>query len=115
VLAAATLSGIGPCNVISTFGHRLGRAWRETDEADTDCATLLRMEGQYSNPVRVVSFNTAEGCSSDVSEEIAIELSQRCAERGEVPEQLASFIGRYGELPAIQLVLNRISGFGFGW
>ncbi|MGX9432000.1 MULTISPECIES: ATP-dependent DNA ligase [Bradyrhizobium] len=34
--------------------------------------------------------------------EITTELSQRCAEN---PEQLASFIGRYGEPPAIQLAL----------
>ncbi|WP_346283133.1 hypothetical protein [Bradyrhizobium sp. BRP22] len=49
--------------VLDEFGHRLGRAWRETNEEDTDRATLLRhlMEGQYSNPVRIVSFNTAEG------------------------------------------------------
>jgi hypothetical protein len=35
---------------------------RETDEADTDRTTLIRhlLEGQYSSPVRVVAFNTAE-------------------------------------------------------
>src|SRR5215472_12068527 len=33
------------------------RAWRETDEADTDRATLIQhlFEGQYTNPVRIVS------------------------------------------------------------
>ncbi|WP_028164152.1 hypothetical protein [Bradyrhizobium elkanii] len=93
--------------VLDEVGHQLGRVWRETDEGDTDRATLLRnlMEGQYSSPVRIVSFNTAEGWSRDVSEEIAIELSQRCAERGEIPEPLAAFIGRHGEPPAIQLAL----------
>jgi hypothetical protein len=32
----------------------------ETDEEDTDHDTLLRhlMDGQYSNPIRIVSFNT---------------------------------------------------------
>jgi hypothetical protein len=35
------------------------------------------MDGQFSNPVRVVAFNTAEGWSRDVSEEIADELRQR--------------------------------------
>ena len=39
-------------------------------------AVLIRhlMEGQYSDPVRVVAFNTAAGWSRDVTEEIAREL-----------------------------------------
>ena len=41
-------------------GAWLGRAWRETDEEDTDRETLIRdlMEGQYSHPARIVAFNT---------------------------------------------------------
>ncbi|MGX9432179.1 MULTISPECIES: hypothetical protein [Bradyrhizobium] len=85
--------------VLDEFGHRLGRAWRETDEGDADRATLLRhlMEGQYSNPVRIVCFNTAEGWSRDVSEEIVAELSQRCAARGEVPPPLEGLLNRHGQ------------------
>jgi hypothetical protein len=47
--------------VLDDFG-RLGRAWPETDEEHTDRDTLLRhlMEGQYHNPVRIVSFNPAK-------------------------------------------------------
>jgi hypothetical protein len=64
--------------VFDDFG-RLGRAWRETDEEDTDRQTLLRhlMEGQYNDPVRIVSFNTGEGWSRDVSEDIANDLQTR--------------------------------------
>ena len=42
--------------VLEDFGQT-GRAWRETDEADTDRATLIQhlFEGQYTNPVRIVS------------------------------------------------------------
>jgi bifunctional non-homologous end joining protein LigD len=42
--------------VLDQFGERLGRAWRETDENDTDYETLIRhlLEGQCNNPVRVV-------------------------------------------------------------
>ena len=45
--------------VLEDFG-RLGRAWRETDEAATDRATLIRdlIEEQYENPVRIVAFKT---------------------------------------------------------
>ena len=43
--------------VLDDFGERLGRSWCETDEADTDRATLIRhlLEGQYSSPVCVVA------------------------------------------------------------
>ena len=40
------------------------------------------LEGQLSNPVRVISFNTAEGWSRDVSEDVAHELRQRCSDQG---------------------------------
>ena len=45
--------------VLDEFGGRLGRAWRETDEEDTDYETLIRhlLEGQCNNSVRVVAFN----------------------------------------------------------
>jgi hypothetical protein len=58
--------------VLDDFG-RLGCSWRETDEASTDRAALMEdlLEDQYSNPVRVIAFNTAEGWSRDVSEDIA--------------------------------------------
>lgn len=93
--------------VLDDYGQRLGRAWRETDEEDTDRATLLRhlMEGQYANPIRIVSFNVTEGWSSDASEEIAVELRQRCAERGEVPPALEEFLDRHGQSVDIQLSL----------
>jgi hypothetical protein len=46
--------------VLNDFGP-LGQAYVETDEA----------KGQYSHPVRVVAFNTAEGWACDVTEDIA--------------------------------------------
>jgi hypothetical protein len=48
--------------VLDDFG-RIGRAWRETDEDGADRATLIRdlLAGEYSSPVRIVAFNTAEG------------------------------------------------------
>ena len=81
--------------VLDGFGGRLGRVWRETDEERTDRATVIAdlMEGQYSSPVRVVAFNTAEGWSRDVSEEIADEIAQAFAQRDEdVPGGLKDFV-----------------------
>jgi len=47
--------------VADDFG-RLGRAWREADCESTDLETVIQdlLSGQYSNPHRVVAFNTAE-------------------------------------------------------
>jgi hypothetical protein len=79
--------------VLDDFG-RLGRAWRETDEAGTSRATLVRnlLEGQYENPVRVVVFNTAEGWSRDVTVDIADELRRRYVEFGEAPDSILDFM-----------------------
>ena|SRR5690348_2761009 len=82
--------------VLGDFGGRLGRAWRETNE-ETDRAAIIvdLMNSQYVNPVRIVAFNTAAGWSRDVSFEIAAELVERCAERGEVPACLRDILRRY--------------------
>jgi len=79
--------------VLDDFG-RLGRAWRETDEAGADRATLVRnlIEGQYENPVRIVAFNTAEGWSRDVTVDIADELRRRCVEYDEMPDSVLRFV-----------------------
>jgi hypothetical protein len=48
--------------VLNDFGL-LGRAHCETDEAEADEKTVVEniLSGQYSCPMRVVAFNTAEG------------------------------------------------------
>jgi hypothetical protein len=77
--------------VLDDFG-RLGRAWRETDEAEASRPTLVRnlLEGQYENPVRIVAFNTAEGWSRDVTLDIADELRRRYVEW--VPASVLKFL-----------------------
>ena len=79
--------------VLDDFGG-LGRAWRETDEEDTDRETLIRdlMDDQYSHPARIVAFNTAEGWSRDVTMDIADELRRRFAEYDEVPASVQEFL-----------------------
>ena len=80
--------------MLDDFGGRLGRAWRETDEEDTDRETLIRdlMQDQYSSPVRIVAFNTAEGWSRDVTVDIADEVRRRFAEYAEVPASVQEFL-----------------------
>jgi hypothetical protein len=79
--------------VLDDFG-RLGRAWRETDEAGASRPTLVRnlLEGQYENPVRIVAFNVAEGWCRDVTLDIADELRRRYVEYDEVPASILKFL-----------------------
>ena len=83
--------------VLEDFGP-LGRAWRETDDTQADRATIVRdlLEGQIEDPVRIVAFNTAQGWSRDVTHDIADELRERCAERGEIPLSLQDFLEQHG-------------------
>lgn len=70
--------------VLDDFGS-IGRAYREVDEEKADKATVIRwlIEGQYENPVRIVAFNTSEGWSRDVSEDIAREIKEWSERKGE--------------------------------
>ena len=75
----------------------LGSAWREANVEDTDLETVITylLQGQFANPVRVIGFNAAEGWARDVSEDVARELRQRCADRDrELPEFLREFVER---------------------
>ena len=85
--------------VMDDLGGRLGRIWREVEAEATDYETVIRdlLSGQYSNPVRVVSFNTSEGWSRDVSAEVAEDLQQRCyLENKELPDSLMAFVESQG-------------------
>lgn len=93
--------------VLDDFGA-IGRAWRETDEAEIDRETVIvsLLDGQYINPVWVIAFNTAEGWSRDVSEDIADELVRRLASIDEdTPASLQDFIDRHRTPAAEQLPL----------
>jgi hypothetical protein len=80
--------------VLDDFGGRLGRAWREASEERTDRETLINdlLTGEYTNPVRVVAFNTKEGWSRDVTVDIADELRRRYVELDDVPEAMLDFM-----------------------
>jgi hypothetical protein len=88
---------------------RLGRVWREADDsaADLEAVILDLLAGQYNNPVRVVSFNTAEKWSQDVSADVAQELRRRCdLQQLDIPFFLQDFVDRYeGRYSDIQFPL----------
>jgi hypothetical protein len=80
--------------VLDDFGA-LGRAYRETDEAEADLEEVIQnmMTGQYRHPVRVVGFNTSEGWSPDVSEDIAWEVLNRLKSQGKtMPNETRQFL-----------------------
>jgi hypothetical protein len=83
--------------VLDDFGQ-LGRAYRETDAERTDLESIIAhlMSGQYSNPVRVVAFNTAEHWAEDASEDVAREIMRRLDLAGdELPSSLEVFVERH--------------------
>lgn len=96
--------------VADDFGH-IGRAWREADLETTDLETVIRglLAGEYSNPIRVVAFNTAEHWSEDVSDDIAHELQRRSdLQLTDVPSHLQSFVDRHAGLDRRQLSLRLV-------
>jgi hypothetical protein len=83
--------------VIEDFGTN-GRAFLETGLAEADRDTIVRnfISGQYADALRVVSFNTAEGWSRDVSEDIAGEIIDRAYDADETfTEGTKRFIDRH--------------------
>jgi hypothetical protein len=64
--------------VVDDFS-RHGCVFRETEVERADLETVIAdlASGQYSDPVRVVAFNTSERWAEDVSEDVARELRRR--------------------------------------
>ena len=82
--------------VLNDFGEQLGRAYVETDEAETDEWTVVSkiIDGEYFNPVRVVAFNIAEGWSRDVTEDIAQAVIERERSENHFSKSAKEFIER---------------------
>jgi hypothetical protein len=80
--------------VINNYG-KLGPAFAETDLGEADLETTITdlMSGQYSDPVRVVAFNTSEHWSEDASEDVAREIMRRLdLAGGALPSSIEAFI-----------------------
>jgi hypothetical protein len=94
--------------VADDFG-KPGRAWAQADYERIDLEAVIQdlLAGRYSNPIRIVAFNTAERWSEDVSVEIAQELRRRCdLQARDIPFFLQNFTDRYeGRYHDIQLPL----------
>ena len=69
--------------VMDDFGGRLGLAWRETAPDSTDFETVIRdlLDGQYSNPVRVVGLIPLKALSSKLHKSAAGLASRHLSSR----------------------------------
>lgn len=77
---------------------RNGCVWRETDAEHADLETVISdlMSGQYSDPSRVIAFNTAEHWSRDVSEDVGLEIERRADLANEdISSTLDDFMDRF--------------------
>jgi hypothetical protein len=81
--------------VLNDFG-KLGRAYVETDEAEADEWTVVSniMDGEFSNPARIVAFNIAEGWSRDVTEAIAQAVLERGRSENHFSKAAKEFVER---------------------
>jgi hypothetical protein len=80
--------------VVNNYGE-LGPAFAETDLGEAYLETTISdlMSGQYSDPIRVVAFNTSEHWSEDASEDVAREIMRRVdLAGGALPSSLAAFV-----------------------
>lgn len=83
--------------VVDDLGKN-GRVWREADFETTDLETVITdlLDGQYSNPVKVVSFNTAEQWAQDVSADVAQELRRRAdLQLSDVSSSVQEFVEKH--------------------
>jgi hypothetical protein len=93
--------------VVNNYG-KLGPAFAETGVAEADLETTITdlMSGQYSNPVRVVAFNTSEHWAEDASEDVAREIMRRLdLAGGALPSSLVPFVDSHVS-PDRQLTLR---------
>jgi hypothetical protein len=74
----------------------LARGGLRGDRSGNRVGDLL--SGQYKNPILVISFNTAEGWSRDVSADVAQELRLRCdLQMRDLPSDIQDFVERHEE------------------
>ena len=94
--------------VVDSLGP-LGSVCRETEieRADLQAVIADLLAGRFSDPVRVVAFNTLEHWSEDMSADVVREIQARCDIDGEgIPDHLQDFVERHtGHEP--QLILRQ--------
>ena len=86
----------------------VGGGHREIEFERTELETVIAelMSGQFSDPLRVVAFNTLEHWFLDISGDVAAEIQTRCDIEGvAIPEHLQDFVASQAG-PARESVLR---------
>jgi hypothetical protein len=83
---------------------------RVVEETDLETVISDMLNGQYCDPLRVLSFNPVEKWSEDVSEDVAREVQRRCdLNLMDVPSALQAFVDAHlGRERAEQLTLKLV-------
>jgi hypothetical protein len=85
------------CLVIENL-RKLGLIYCESDVETASAENVIEdlLDGQYSNPVRVITFDVADGWSRDISAQVAGELRRRCdLQLRDVPTSIQDFVERH--------------------
>jgi hypothetical protein len=85
------------CLVIDDLG-KLGLIYCESDVETADIENVIEdlLDGQYYNPIRIISFNVTDGWSRDISAQVAAELRRRCdLQLRDVPSSIQDFVERH--------------------
>jgi hypothetical protein len=96
------------CLVIDDLGH-LGLIYCESDVETANVENVIAdlLTGQYTNPLRVIAFNVADGWSRDISAQVAAEIHRRCdLQVRDVPKSIQDFVERHYEGKSRQLSLR---------
>jgi hypothetical protein len=83
--------------VVDGFGGT-GAARQEIDVERTNLESTIYdlMSGRFTDPVRVIAYNTLEHWARDVSAEVAFEIQSRCDMDGnDLPEHIKDFVERH--------------------
>jgi hypothetical protein len=94
--------------VLDDFGD-IGMAYREADPESSDFETVIScfLMGEFSNPIRVIAFNTAARWCDDVSVKVAREIQHRCdLQIRDVPSHVQAFVDRHTNLGQLDLRLS---------
>lgn len=89
------------------FEH--GRIWGEVNSETPGLEPVVTdlLTGQYTDPIRVVAFNVADGWCRDASADVVHELRRHCdLQQRDIPFFLQDFVDRYeGRYRDVQLPL----------
>jgi hypothetical protein len=81
-----------PATTSRSFGWFCWRSYRKSGAYCLWSVDQRKLYHRYALCIRIVAFNTSEGCSGDVTVDIADELRRRYTEQDDVAESALAFV-----------------------